>query len=176
MPGRLIGCVAAAGTIAGLMAAQIPALAAQASTLKEQYPYVRFSVLAGFAVPEAEATGFARSPHATARRPAQALHIPPEVQALHGRPVSVRGYVLPLDVAGDSIRTFLLMASVDSCHYGAVGAVNEWILVTMAGKQPARVRFAQPVVVFGTLSIAPDWQGPSLVGLYRLTADQVVGY
>jgi hypothetical protein len=142
----------------------------KASALKQDFPFVRFETLAGFALPIVAAHGFAASPHREpGPRQAQPA-IPSEVRALHGTPISVRGYMLPLDLDARGVSSFLLTASIDSCHFGTLGAVNEWIAVTMnAG---ARVQYDQgrPVTVFGRLIVEPDIQNGTIVGLYRMAA------
>jgi hypothetical protein len=142
------------------------------NALKGEYPYVRFWLLAGFELPEVPIARLTRSPHASPGG-GGSLAIPDEVQKLHGRPASIRGYMLPLDLDGSRVTTFILTASIDACHFGMVGQPNEWVLVRM---QPGRhVPFAklQPITVFGRLSVGPEWQAGELVSLYRMTGDLI---
>lgn len=145
---------------------------ARAAEYKRTYPYVRSSLLASFDVPLVELAGLARSPYASSAG-GQALVLPPEVTALDGKLISVRGYMLPLDLAGTRVTQFILTASIDSCHFGLVGQPNEWMLVTMAAGKHVPFPKARPITVFGRFSAKAEWQGRQLVSLYRITADAI---
>lgn len=144
---------------------------ARASALKASYPFVRFSTLSSFSLPEAEGFTHVVPGAAAGAGGRDSLAIPPDVLALHGRPVSVRGFMLPIDVNADGVQTFILTSSIDSCHWGMMGFPNEWLLVEMAAG--ARVPFLkfQPVTVFGKMSVEPSWRGTRLSGLYQIRAD-----
>jgi hypothetical protein len=93
----------------------------RASAMKAEYPLVRFGQLAGFDVPALGDSLLDVSPHAASPSSSNDLVLPPEVHALDGRQVSVRGFMLPVDVAGDRLTRFILTASIDSCHFGMIG-------------------------------------------------------
>lgn len=140
----------------------------RASALKATFPFVRFSTLAAFELPEAD--GFAHEVPARGDVSQRPLTIPDAVVALHGKPASVRDYMLPIDVTADGVKTFILTSSIDSCHWGMIGFPHEWILVEMAeGKRVPFVKF-QPVTVFGQISIEPTYRGSRLSGLYQIRA------
>lgn len=155
-----------AAIVAPVVLAQSPVVTpAEGSRLKASFPFVRFSTLASFDLPASEGVVHVSTP------PAADWALPPEVLSLHNRPVSIRGYMLPIDVAGGGVRSFILTSSIDSCHWGMLGLPNEWVLVEMAGM--ARVPFLkyQPVTVFGRLSVEPSFRGGRLGGLYQLRAE-----
>jgi hypothetical protein len=145
----------------------------RASRMKDDYPFVRFSVLADFPVPALVAGGLTRSPHAAEPISTGQLIVPEDIRALDGRRVSVRGYMLPVDLRGDRVSTFLLTSSMDSCHFGMVGQANEWIMVTMSGNHTVPFPRAVPITVFGRLSVQPELRGGALASLYSLTGDAV---
>ncbi len=155
------------------VAAQSPVVPLErASALKATYPFVRFSTLTSFDVPQTDDWDPLRSPHASrAAGAAGHLNLPPAVVALHGTRASVRGYMLPVDVTANGVASFILTSSIDACHWGMTGLPHEWVLVTMAGG--ARVPFLkfQPVTVFGRLAVEPVWRGPVLTGLYQMSAE-----
>jgi len=109
------------------------------------------SALASFDVPFApDVFSHGRQP----QLPNQSLALPPEIAALNGKTVSIRGFMLPVEVKPGGVRKFVLTATIDSCHWGMIGLANEWVLVEMAeNKHVPSVRF-QPVVLFGRLSTA----------------------
>lgn len=154
------------------VAAQEPLVTTErASALKASYPFVRFSTLAGFEVPASAGFQGMPLPHAAASPPSASLAIPPEVVALHGKPASIRGYMLPIDVNAEGVQAFILTSSIDSCHWGMTGQPHEWVLVEMAqGRRVPLVKF-QPVTVFGRLAVEPVWRGGHLAGLYQIRAD-----
>jgi hypothetical protein len=144
-----------------------------ASELKARYPFVRFSVLAGFDVPKLDVDMFALSPHAATPLASGTLRIPPDVAALDGHAVSVRGYMLPVTLEGGGVTKFLLTATIDSCHFGMIGQANEWIMVTMAAGRHVPFPKGTPMTVFGRLAVKPQMRNGGLAGLYELTADVV---
>jgi hypothetical protein len=113
-----------------------------------------------------------RSPH-SGKSSAAALDIPPEVSALDGRRVSIRGYMLPLAIEQDRVSEFILTSSIDSCHFGTVGLMNEWVLVSMAAGRHVPFPKAAPITVFGRLAVGPEMQGTLLTSVYRMTADAI---
>lgn len=145
----------------------------RASEMKREYPFVRFSLLAGFQVPELDNDVFGLSPHAAAAREGDVLSIPNEVHALNGQKVSVRGFMLPVDVEGGRVTRFILTASIDSCHFGMIGQANEWILVTMGPGRYAPFPKFTPITVLGRLDVRPEMRGDRLAGLYHMTADAI---
>lgn len=161
------------GTAAGAAGQSILASAAEVAALKHDYPYIHFEDLADFPVPLGEPLNLKRSPHAAPDPPAATLKIPASVKALDGKPASVRGYMLPLDLERGEVSSFLLTSWTDSCHFGMVGAVNEWIMIRVPAG--ARVPFTQgqPVTVFGRFHVLPEWAGRELQGLYSLDAARV---
>ncbi len=160
--------------VAAAPAAAQPAVwsGAESSARKADYPYTRWTLLSGFDVPELKSDIFSVSPHA-APASAAPLVVPPAVRALDGSPVSVRGFMLPVDVDGPRVTRFILTSTIDSCHWGQLGQAHEWVLVTMA---PGRhVPFPQnlPLTVFGRMRVSPQMRGGGLAGLYEITADAI---
>jgi hypothetical protein len=143
----------------------------EVTALKARYPVVRFSLLSSFEVPEADLP-LPRSPHAVASR-AETVTLPAEVRRLDGQAVSIRGYMLPLAMEGDQVTDFLLTSSIDSCHFGTIGGMNEWIVVKMAGGQTVPFPKAVPITVFGRLSVGVERQAGLMSSLYRLAADVI---
>jgi hypothetical protein len=142
----------------------------RASSLKATYPFVRFSTLSAFELPPAE--GFTHEvPPAGQSAPQATLALPADVVNLHGKAASIRGYMLPIDVTAEGVKTFILTSSIDSCHWGMIGLPNEWVLVEMSeGRRVPFVKF-QPVTVFGRMSVEPSYRGGRLSGLYQIRGD-----
>jgi hypothetical protein len=169
----LILVLATSVAVSPCLAQSIEVGADRASALKRDYPYVRFELLGGFDVPELSGSAFTRSPHARLTPAPKTLTVPAEVTALDGRRISVRGYMLPLEIADGGVRAFILTATIDACHFGALAQANQWMSVRVAPGRSVPPAFGTPITVFGTLAVRPEWESGTLTGLYRLTADAV---
>jgi hypothetical protein len=144
----------------------------QVTALKARYPFVRFSLLSSFDVPDVRLGALKPSPHET-RSPSKTLAIPREVARLDGQAVSIRGYMLPLAMDGDRVTDFLLTDSMDSCHFGTVGAINQWVLVTMVEGRAVPFPKAVPITTFGRLSVGLETRDGLLTSIYRLSGDMI---
>jgi len=170
-PTQAWAIVLAVTLLGGTLVAQQPVISFERGTsLLPTYPFIRFSTLASFDVPyAADIFTHAAKPQLSN----QALEVPAEVKALHGTTISVRGYMLPITVTKEGVRKFILTATMDACHWGMIGLANEWMVVEMAKGTVPYVRM-QPVVMFGRLSVEPQWRGTTLAGLYQLRADYIL--
>jgi hypothetical protein len=173
--------IAATSMAIGLLMVTLAPVAAQqglvslerASVLKATYPFVRFSTLGSFDVPQAE--GFTHGAPASTARSDATLALPEEVVALHGKAVSIRGFMLPIDVNAAGVKTFILTSSIDSCHWGMIGLPTEWVLVEMADNRRVPFLKFQPVTVFGRMSVEPSYRGGRLSGLYQIRGEYMSG-
>ena len=145
---------------------------AESSARKAEYPYTRWTLLSGFDVPELSGDLFSLSPHAAPAR-AEELVIPPDVRALHGTRVSVRGFMLPVEIEGPRVTRFIMTSTIDSCHWGMIGQAHEWVMVTMAPGRHVPFSKNLPLTVFGRMRVTPQMRGGGLAGLYEITADAI---
>jgi hypothetical protein len=170
-------CAIAAGVVltsdAAMVAAQrqVVVPASEINALKREYTFIRFSQLTTSMMPVAPPRhdlGNAPKPQSTA----QSL-IPPDARAWNGRKVSIRGYVVPVDLDRSGIREFVLSASVDSCHFGVLGGPDEWIYVTMAEGTRIPGTGVSPVTVFGVLDVGEDVRSGVVDSLYRMRGERI---
>lgn len=160
----------AAAVVSPVAAQQGVVSVERASALKTTYPFVRFSTLGAFDLPQADGFTHGATPAKQAAPPAT-LALPADVVNLHGKAASIRGYMLPIDVNAAGVRSFILTSSIDSCHWGMIGLPNEWVVVEMAeGRRVPFVKF-QPVTVFGRMSVEPQYRGDRLSGLYQIRGE-----
>lgn len=145
-----------------LVAALCVSLGAQAS-----WPEVRWDTLAGFDYQPPDLALAAPM----SRKPASGL--PAAVQALHGKAVRIRGFILPLDVTPQGVSQFILNGTIDMCYFGAPVALNEWILVTMKGGLRTPMTHL-PVMVAGDLEVGAQIEHGQVTSLYRMQADGVM--
>lgn len=100
--------------------------------------------------------------------------IPASIQSYSGTKVALTGYMLPLKMAGGLAQKFVLMKDVNTCCYGAVPNLNDYVIVTMKG---AGIKVIQdvPVVVIGTMQITEKYEGGYVVSLYELEGTKFLG-
>ena len=100
------------------------------------------------------------------------LGIPAELQRLDRQPVSIDGFMLPIDLDGERVTRFILNANRDMCMFGAPSVAEQRVEVVMeTGRAAAFTHRAMRV--FGVLEIRPEYDGGSLSGLYRLRATAI---
>ena len=129
---------------------------AEVSALKREFPPLRFLVLNEF--PYVPRVGVAAG-------------IPDDVRALDGQNRSIRGFMLPLRFGSDGVSEFLLTASVDSCHFGIVPFITDWVRVEMTEGVP--FPGTAPITVFGTFHVDVETDGDDVVGVYRMEGQAV---
>jgi hypothetical protein len=96
--------------------------------------------------------------------------VPAKVKGLHGKKVSVRGFMLPLDIQADGVSLFMLNASFDMCYFGAPVRMNEWIMVRM--KPGKKATFSHLAFrVSGVLEVGEELKNGRVQSLYRMQAD-----
>jgi hypothetical protein len=96
--------------------------------------------------------------------------VPARVKNLNGKKVSVRGFMLPLDIQPDGVSLFMLNASFDMCYFGAPVRMNEWILVRM--KPGKKATFSHLAFrVSGVLEVGEEVKNGRVQSLYRMQAD-----
>lgn len=153
------------------MQRQVTVPASEINALKREYTFIRFSQLTTSMTPPAPP----RHDLGNAPKPKSATQslIPADARAWNGRKVSIRGYVVPVDVDRSGIREFVLSASVDSCHFGVLGGPDEWIYVAMAEGTRIPTTGVSPVTVFGVLDVGEDVQGGIVNSLYRMRGERI---
>ena len=105
-------------------------------------------------------------------KPRPEVPYPPDVLALQGQRVAVRGYLLPMEFDQTGVRSFFLMARPDQgCCFGTGIAMNEVIEVRWTGKPLFDMDGAAPAVVIGTFQLNPDIANGLIGALYRMDAD-----
>ena len=95
--------------------------------------------------------------------------VPPAVKALDGLRVTIRGFMLPIDLDQSGVSVFMLNGSADMCYFGAPVRMNEWVLVRMTDGRKAKFTHL-PVAVSGRLEVGEELKHGRVVSLYRLTA------
>lgn len=164
---RLVVVVAVSGPVMAAQSVVVPN--DQINAVKREYPFVRFSQLTHLDAPLPP-----RHDQGSASRPAPAASlIPAGARAFHKQKVSIRGYVVPIDVDRRGISEFILSSNIDSCHFGVIGGPDEWIYVKMADDRRMPAPGTAPVTVFGVLDVGEDVKDGLVDSLYRMRVDRV---
>lgn len=167
------GVGAAASVLLGLalLAASARASETDSAQAAADYASVPWGVLADWTYEDPGIGGLDdASEEALAKRHEQ---LPPDVRALDGKLVSVRGFAVPAEVDDGRISSLMLLANNElDCPYGHYPSMNEWIMVRV---RPVRVdlRPYEPMRVSGRLEVGEEVEGGTVLSLYRLKADRV---
>ncbi|MCC7144581.1 MAG: hypothetical protein IT349_20980 [Candidatus Eisenbacteria bacterium] len=119
-----------------------------------RYPHVPFPTLSGFF--------YSADPELTVDQ------IPDAVDALAGQPISVRGFMWPVEGNAQSMVQFALLESQLLCCFGVTPKLNEWILVECESEKGFQYYPDRRVTVCGDLEIGPVVKNGKIESLYRL--------
>ncbi|MCG3205808.1 MAG: hypothetical protein KCHDKBKB_02531 [Elusimicrobia bacterium] len=101
----------------------------------------------------------------------QPSDLPVDVKALKGEKVAIRGYMIPLEVEKEGVKTFALVRDLASCCFGGTPKLNEWVHVTMKPPVTAPYFAYRPIVVSGTLEVEATILDQGEWSLYHLLGD-----
>jgi len=99
---------------------------------------------------------------------------PDQIQALDGKKVALRGYMLPSDQDGDDVLSFLLLGDLLACCFGGAPRSDQWVNVEMAEGKTTEYYAFVPIIVKGEfkIEVIEDEAGYP-AGCYRLEAESV---
>ncbi|TWT90818.1 hypothetical protein Mal64_12150 [Pseudobythopirellula maris] len=97
--------------------------------------------------------------------------ITPEVEALAGRRVRLRGYIYPT-MQKHHLKQFVLVRDNQECCFGPGAALYDCVLVEMAPGKTASYGI-RPVAVEGRLRIEPLTFDGKTLGVFQMIADSV---
>jgi len=100
--------------------------------------------------------------------------IPEGIQALNGKEVSLRGYMLPMNFHRGLATDFLILRNQSMCCYGIPPKITEWVNVRMIGTGVKPI-MDQPVTVCGIFHVGDVRERGDVVGIYRLDAEKLIG-
>lgn len=99
--------------------------------------------------------------------------IPAEIKQYDGRKAILTGYMLPTKMDGSLVMEFMLVSSPAACCYGAVPAVNEWVVVKMKPGAGVPAQLDIPVSFRGLLSVRGTLEGGYLTSIYALAGESI---
>lgn len=149
------------GTARGTLVLLFMALAAASPLALDGFETVSFSTLSNFEYELPDPLDRDAKPNLN--------QVPAAIKALNGKQISIRGFMLPLDLDNTGVAEFMLNGSLDMCYFGAPVRMNEWVLVRMAGAKKARFTHL-PIVVSGKLEVGEQIKNGRVMSLYRMSA------
>ncbi|HRE80049.1 MAG TPA: DUF3299 domain-containing protein [Opitutaceae bacterium] len=151
---RALRFLALFGTLAGVFSSSVVAAP------KSEATPVTLEQLASFPVE----MGLGENP------PPTKLEIPAEIRALDGKRITIKGYLIPLEIEGGRVRQAVLLRDLMSCCYGTIPALNSFVLIDCSQHSLApTIETNVPVTLVGTLKVGEIREQDFLVGLYRLS-------
>ncbi|MGB0373119.1 MAG: DUF3299 domain-containing protein [Opitutales bacterium] len=91
---------------------------------------------------------------------------------LNGKPISIHGFMYPLDFEDGLTREFLYLPFDLTCHFGDFPQIDEFLHVFVEG-DGYRPELHLPSKLTGILEIKETWEGGIPVGLLYLKATSV---
>ena len=76
--------------------------------------------------------------------------------------------MVPIDVEGERIKSFILTNSMMMCCYGAMPWINEWIFVEMENEDGADFYNDIPIKVQGELEVGEEIEDGMVISIYRM--------
>ena len=176
LPAKLLGGLACALLLVGAALAQEPAApsAAEPAAFIEsggvRYLDVNFYRLSSFRYPIVDASTGATAAEIAENKKRD--KIPAWVRAFDGKPVALTGYMLPITLEQGLATKFILMRDTNTCCYGNVPSINEFVIVTMKGKG-ARFVPDVPVTLLGTFQILERYEEDYLLPIFEMTGERL---
>ena len=99
--------------------------------------------------------------------------ISPQIQAMSGKKVEIQGFMLPLDMSGGNLRTFMLLKDQMACCFGNMPRLNEWVYVRVPEKKKIDIHQDVLITLLGTLRVGTKFEGVVLTGIYHLDLDRI---
>lgn len=99
--------------------------------------------------------------------------IPAPIRAIDSKKVEIQGFMLPLEVSDDTLRSFMLLENQMACCFGAVPRLNEWVYITVPEQKKIRAHQDVLVTLFGTLRVGPEFDHEMLTGIYHLKLERI---
>jgi hypothetical protein len=100
--------------------------------------------------------------------------VPEWVRAYDNKRVLLTGYMMPLQVENGRSKKFVMMRDVNTCCYGAVPNMNDYLVVTMEGEGVEAIQDV-PVDLVGVFKIDHRHDGGYVVSLFAMKGEKFLG-
>jgi hypothetical protein len=99
--------------------------------------------------------------------------IPEYIKILHEKKITLTGFMVPIDVVEEGVKSFILTYNQMMCCFGQMPWYNEWVYVEMPEGKPATYQNDVPIAVSGTLEVGEEIEDGFVISLYRMKGEQV---
>lgn len=99
--------------------------------------------------------------------------IPEYIRKLDKTKVALSGFMVPIDIIDEGVKTFILTSNQMMCCFGQMPWYNEWVFVEMPDGKPATFHNDIPVTVDGVLEIGEEIEDGFVISLFRMKGDQI---
>ena len=100
--------------------------------------------------------------------------VPAWIRVYDGERVALTGYMMPLTFENGLSNKFIMMKDLNTCCYGAVPSMNDYVIVTMKDQGVAPVQDI-PVRLVGTFRIEQKYESDYLVSLFVMEGEKFLG-
>lgn len=100
--------------------------------------------------------------------------VPAWVREYDGKRVRLTGYLMPLTLENGRTRKFVMMRDVNTCCYGAVPNMNDYLVVTMEGEGVEPVQDV-PVDLVGIFRVEHRYEDGYVVSLFAMKGEKFLG-
>ncbi len=100
--------------------------------------------------------------------------VPAWVRTYDHQRVMLTGYMMPLQVENGRAKKFVMMRDVNTCCYGAVPRMNDYLVVTMKGEGVEAIQDV-PVDLIGVFHVDQRYEDGYVVSLFTLDGEKFLG-
>jgi hypothetical protein len=100
--------------------------------------------------------------------------VPAWVREYDGKRVVLTGYLMPLVLDQGRTKKFVMMRDVNTCCYGAVPNMNDYLVVTMEGEGVEPLQDV-PVDLVGIFRVDHRYEGGFVVSLFAMKGEKFLG-
>lgn len=100
--------------------------------------------------------------------------VPAWLREYDNQRVRFTGYMMPLEMQKGRAKKFVMMRDVNTCCYGAVPSMNDYVVVTMAGEGVEAVQDV-PVDLVGVFHIDHRYEEGYVVSLFTMDGEKFLG-
>lgn len=99
--------------------------------------------------------------------------VPEWIRIYHNKRVALTGYLMPLQVENGLAKKFVMMKDINTCCYGAVPNMNDYVVVSM--KEGVRPIQDVPVELVGVLRVEEKYEGGYITALFQMEGEKFLG-
>jgi hypothetical protein len=100
--------------------------------------------------------------------------VPDWIRVYQNKRVALTGYLMPLQVENGLAKKFIMMKDINTCCYGAVPNMNDYVVVSMKGEGVRPVQDV-PVELVGILRIEEKYENGYVTSLFQLEGEKFLG-